>query len=169
MGRTLPRQPAGTTGRLFTVESAEATLVLVRRIVTDVVAAYGELMRLRSELQDLSVETGRERELQELRGQIDQRLETLKRLHVELKEIGCELKDFSAGLVDFPALYRGRRVWLCWKLGEDRIAHWHEWESGMAGRQPIDDAFAAELRTAAPCAAQDPQHSVGCEDPEPAG
>ena len=27
------------------------------------------------------------------------------------------------------------------RLGEDRISHWHEIESGFAGRQPIDGAI----------------------------
>ena len=42
-------------------------------------------------------------------------------------------------LVDFPALANGRPIWLCWKLGEDDIAWWHELEAGVAGRRPLID------------------------------
>jgi hypothetical protein len=28
-------------------------------------------------------------------------------------------------------------VYLCWKLGEDRITWWHEVDAGFAGRQPL--------------------------------
>jgi hypothetical protein len=35
----------------------------------------------------------------------------------------------------------GRRVWLCWKLGEPAVAHWHEVHEGLAGRKPITDGF----------------------------
>ncbi|HYM14092.1 MAG TPA: DUF2203 domain-containing protein [Dehalococcoidia bacterium] len=50
---------------------------------------------------------------------------------------GVELKGIDEGLVDFPADRAGRVVYLCWKLGEDRIAWWHEVEAGFAGRQPL--------------------------------
>ena len=55
----------------------------------------------------------------------------------ELSDVGCELKDFRTGLVDFVGRHQGRDVCLCWKLGEDRIAFWHETSAGYAGRQPV--------------------------------
>jgi hypothetical protein len=55
----------------------------------------------------------------------------------ELAEIGCELKDYQAGLIDFVGRHEGRDVYLCWKLGEERITHWHELDSGFAGRQSV--------------------------------
>ena len=33
---------------------------------------------------------------------------------------------FKRRLVDIPALANGRPIWLCWKLGEDDIAHYAE-------------------------------------------
>jgi hypothetical protein len=56
---------------------------------------------------------------------------------VELQAAGIVLRDLDRGLVDFPAVRDGREVYLCWELGEDRVAHWHELESGFAGRQPL--------------------------------
>jgi hypothetical protein len=50
---------------------------------------------------------------------------------------GVTLRDIGSGLVDFPALANGRPIWLCWKLGEDDIAWWHELDSGVAGRRPL--------------------------------
>ena len=50
---------------------------------------------------------------------------------------GVTLRDIGTGLVDFPALVNGRPIWLCWKLGEDEIAHWHELDAGIAGRKPL--------------------------------
>ena len=50
-------------------------------------------------------------------------------------------KGFEAGLVDFYSLREDRPIFLCWRLGEARITHWHEIESGFAGRQPIDRAI----------------------------
>jgi len=55
-----------------------------------------------------------------------------------IQEMGVLVKDLDIGLCDFPYLYDGRVVYLCWKLGESEIRFWHEVEDGYAGRQPID-------------------------------
>jgi hypothetical protein len=52
---------------------------------------------------------------------------------------GITLRDIDTGMIDFPALVAGRQVWLCWQLGEDSIAWWHELEAGFAGRRPLID------------------------------
>jgi len=49
----------------------------------------------------------------------------------------CELTDIDQGLIDFRAEMDGREVYLCWKLGEERIDWWHELDAGFAGRQPL--------------------------------
>src|SRR5262249_18431700 len=54
-----------------------------------------------------------------------------------IQELGGMVKDVGEGLVDFPALREGEDVLLCWKLGEDEIAHWHGPEEGFAGRKPL--------------------------------
>jgi hypothetical protein len=55
----------------------------------------------------------------------------------EIAEHGAQVKDLDEGLIDFPALYRGETVLLCWKLGEDEIGYWHSVEDGFAGRRPL--------------------------------
>lgn len=134
-------QPDEVRERFFTAESANDALVLVRPVVRDIVAAYNELMRLRTDQQELVLLADAHARLDELRAAIEQKVERLKRLVREIGEIGCELKDPSAGLVDFPALHDGRKVLLCWKLDEPEVAYWHEVHTGFAGRQPIDTEF----------------------------
>lgn len=63
----------------------------------------------------------------------------IARLARALGELGVILKDLDTGLVDFLALRDGHPVYLCWRLGEPRIAWWHEIEAGFAGRMPLDD------------------------------
>jgi len=60
--------------------------------------------------------------------------EAVDRIH----ETGCVVKDIDQGLIDFPAIRGGEEVYLCWKLGEDRITYWHRIEEGFAGRKPLD-------------------------------
>ena len=58
----------------------------------------------------------------------------------KIQETGCVVKDVDEGLVDFPSLRDGQEVYLCWKLGEERIAYWHGIEEGFAGRKPLDES-----------------------------
>ena len=58
-----------------------------------------------------------------------------------LDERGIVLRDISTGLLDFPALVSGRQVWLCWRLGEDRVDFWHGTDEGFAGRKPLAALF----------------------------
>lgn len=54
-----------------------------------------------------------------------------------LAEAGILLRDPETGLVDFPAEREGREVYLCWRLGEDDVAWFHETTTGFSGRQPL--------------------------------
>ena len=54
-----------------------------------------------------------------------------------LAEEGILLRDAETGLVDFPAERDGRPVFLCWRLGEDRVAWYHEERAGFANRRPL--------------------------------
>lgn len=65
----------------------------------------------------------------------------LNHLINEVQEYGCVIKDLDLGLIDFPTLFRGREVYLCWKLGEPAIAFWHGTDEGFAGRKQIDQDF----------------------------
>lgn len=55
----------------------------------------------------------------------------------DLAERGILLRDADGGLVDFPAEREGRIVFLCWRADEDRLAFWHEQDSGFIGRRPL--------------------------------
>ena len=131
---TIPEQ----TEKLFTVAEANSALVLVRRIVNDIVRQYRKLLALRDERHELALMAGNVERLEEIDQQIEQRMDLLNSGQAELLAIGCELKDWAGGLVDFPALHQGRRVWLCWRLDEPVVAHWHELDAGFAGRKPLD-------------------------------
>jgi hypothetical protein len=56
----------------------------------------------------------------------------------EIDAIGVQVKDLDMGLLDFPCVVNGEVILLCWKLGEEKIAHWHSTTEGFAGRKPID-------------------------------
>jgi len=63
--------------------------------------------------------------------------QTLKTELEHLAERGILLRDPEVGLVDFPAERDGRRIYLCWRLGEDEVAWYHEENAGFGSRKPL--------------------------------
>jgi hypothetical protein len=63
--------------------------------------------------------------------------QTLKTELEHLAERGILLRDPEVGLIDFPAERDGRPVYLCWRLGEDEVAWYHEANAGFGSRKPL--------------------------------
>jgi hypothetical protein len=64
--------------------------------------------------------------------------EAIREALERIQSTGCIVKDLEVGLLDFPARMNGEEVYLCWRLGEDRIRFYHRQDEGFAGRKPID-------------------------------
>src|SRR5689334_8017669 len=72
-------------------------------------------------------------------------LQSVKDAIAEIDSTGAQVKDLEIGLLDFPWV-NDPEVLLCWKLGEERITHWHNTTEGFQGRKPIDDRIANARR-----------------------
>jgi Uncharacterized conserved protein (DUF2203) len=144
-----PRPPApparrdpGAAGRVihsrhYTVEEADAA-------ISDVAE---RLERLRAARVDLGDEEARDALSGAAPGNgggqpgrvVSEAFLALRNGLLELQEMGVVLRDLERGLVDFPALRDGVEIYLCWEEGEEEIGHWHEVDTGFAGRRPLDD------------------------------
>ena len=144
----------------FTVAEANKTLPLVRAIVTDVVAQLQRVEELRQRLTGASSadrassnsnsksEKGQaprskksdfySEEVAQTEAQLESEIAKLRSFIRELHDLGVEFKG-ADGLCDFPSLHDGREVYLCWKLGEPEVMHWHEIDEGFNGRQRLAD------------------------------
>jgi hypothetical protein len=125
--------------QLYTVDRANRTLPLVRRIVEDFVREHERwqdavgrldlLVAASADMVDLRL-VALEREVQTIARDLDS-------FQGELEALDIQLKDRRLGLVDFPTELDGRRVLLCWRLGEESVQYWHDEDAGYAGRQPL--------------------------------
>ena len=115
--------------KFFTVEKANKTLPLVKKIVKDILNAGQEIRTLSTR-----IGTGAEADPQVIRW-----MNQLEDLFQELEALGCSYRDwnFTAGLVDFPAMLNGEEVCLCWKSDEEELKYYHGLEEGFAGRRLI--------------------------------
>jgi hypothetical protein len=125
---------------LFTVEQANATLPLVRKILEDVVRQHGLWREKILEL-DLATSGARSGDASPAVERLEHHVQALAKeiagYQRELDSLGIELKDPRLGLIDFPSEMNGRKVLLCWRLGEADVGYWHEMDTGYAGRQPL--------------------------------
>ncbi len=78
-------------------------------------------------------------EVRDLKADIICRLEGYQAAWTALDDMGGVLKDPRTGLIDFYGQVDGKLVWLCWRYGEDAIAHYHQLNEGFSGRKPIED------------------------------
>ncbi len=124
--------------KIFTIDQANRTLPLVRKIVQDIVDEYARWQKLVKALDVATAAPSRDAiELDRLQRDIQSTAAAIDRYVAELTELGVEMKGLDVGLVDFPGELAGRPVYLCWRLGEPSVAHWHERDAGFAGRQPL--------------------------------
>lgn len=127
--------------KVFTVEQANRTLPLVSRIVRDIVTLYPRWRERVRELEVMAADASADHpdpRLQQLEHEVQALAAEIDGCIHEIRELGIEYKlPFDAGLVDFPGEVGGRPVYLCWRLGEEAVTHWHELDAGYAGRRPL--------------------------------
>src|SRR5262249_59086050 len=85
-------------------------------------------------------------EVEQIQADFERDQERMHEYEQELRGLGVELKDYFTGLIDFPCKMDDREVYLCWRLGEPEVAHWHELEAGFAGRQKLRTAGTIKSR-----------------------
>jgi len=132
--------------RYFTVDEANRMLPLVRAIVEDIVQLFREVHERRDRLSRVRQLPGSVRrsendvyqqELDDIEQEINEDIKRLEGYVDELRQLGVEFKDPVKGLVDFLHVMDDREVYLCWMLGEEEVAHWHDLEAGFRGRQSL--------------------------------
>jgi hypothetical protein len=137
--------------KYFNRDEAEELLPLIEhcleqaRVSKETVEALdGELNRATTDIMMLGGSFPPYKELATNRSQREESATQLKEAIEQIQETGCLIKDIDEGLVDFPAIRGGKEVYLCWKMGEERIEFWHGIEEGFAGRKPLEDEESEE-------------------------
>lgn len=133
--------------KAFTAAEANALLPQVIPLVEQLQGIHQSIQQTTQQLDDVvaKLSGGNGHPIQSLKEQIQELtshqlalVEAFQSALAQLQELGGALKDLDLGLVDFYGLRGGEVVFLCWKLGEERIRFWHTLESGYAARQPLD-------------------------------
>ena len=124
--------------RIFTLAEASQLIPQLRTILIEVGDEWGEMRRLNPEIQKVRDRVPLDGFSPDGVPYIQAATHLLYLLH-QVKDMGVHIKDIDKGLCDFPYMRNGRVVYLCWHLGENSIAYWHDIEAGFAGREPLDE------------------------------
>jgi hypothetical protein len=132
----------------FTLAEAQGLIPQVGRLLREAIARKAEYDEAERTIQAFNervmvmggVTVDRDRVI-ESRNRRDTAAGNLRASIQEVQDYGCVVKDLDSGLIDFPTMFRGSEVYLCWRLGEDAIEFWHGTDEGFRGRKPIDQDF----------------------------
>ncbi len=125
--------------RVFSLERANRSLPLVRRIVEDIRQAWGRAGDYQEQFEELE-EHGDWQLAEQTIVALSRARQEYREFCRELEQLGCYVSAERAGAVGFPAIVGGRWVVLCWRLGESKISRWHD-----AGKEPSERSSAGEL------------------------
>ena len=136
---------ADEEGKLFSLREAEHLRAQLEPVLIEAIESRRKLEELDEKLGKLAERISRSgglmvayEEAAKLRIERNGIEASIREALDKIHSTGCIVKDLEVGLLDFPARIEGEDVYLCWKLGEDRIRFYHRQDEGFAGRKPID-------------------------------
>jgi hypothetical protein len=143
----------GMESKVISIQDANRMLPLLRQIVTDIMVNWEQIIQKRTELECLEKESrpavaassGRGTEIdraeaaQDLKSGLNHLIDKINCYIREVEELGCFVEEFKRGIINFPSLFHGRKVFLCWKPDEGEVMHWHELDETFKDRVRIRD------------------------------
>ena len=132
----------------FTLEEADQLLPRLQAILEQLVSVRREMGAKQHKMEELRAHvrgngaTAEGRLFATLKEELESMARELRQGIEQIEGFGCVVKDLDTGLIDFPALRQGQEVFLCWRLGEERIGFWHTTQEGFSGRKPLGGEFA---------------------------
>jgi hypothetical protein len=142
------------SGRTFTLDEAQTLLPVLESLLLGAIDSKKLIETVDGEFQEVAhrvfLNGGTHLDILKLarrKAEREKAVQRIKDLLAEIDATGVQVKDLDIGLLDFPCEVEGQTVLLCWKLGENRITHWHTVSEGFAGRKPIDERISKARRT----------------------
>lgn len=126
--------------KVFTVEEANALIPKLVPVIRQLQEKRQQILALEVEIDAVELVADKDEDgvSPVLSRKVDEYTKAVAVFYLLIEEIhstGCFLKDLDMGLIDFYTKHEGRMVYLCWKLGEKKVEHWHEVGKGFSSRE----------------------------------
>ena len=121
----------------YTPDKANEFLPEIKRRFDLIIGYRNQIVIIQNELNDISSKDYSFKLFFEKKIQLNKTITLLYKQIEEIEELGILIKSLDEGLIDFPSLRFNEEVWLCWKIGEEKIKFWHGKNEGFIGRKPL--------------------------------
>jgi len=121
----------------FTVNEVDKLIPELERVLGPVPDLEARIQDRHQRLGELERSKAPPAEVALARGRLDFLVASLKGQLAKVEALGGRPKGLDPLLVDFPSRLNGRDIFLCWKLGEKRVAFYHGLEEGYSGRKEL--------------------------------
>src|ERR1700680_241625 len=119
---------ADEESRLFSLRDAERLRVQLEPILIEAMESRRKLAEVEAQLGALQERIQQSgglliayEKVARVRLEHNRLVEAIQAALEQIQATGCIVKDIEVGLLDFPSRLNGQEVYLCWRLGEDRI------------------------------------------------
>ncbi|MFL6485060.1 MAG: DUF2203 domain-containing protein [Nitrososphaera sp.] len=123
---------------LYTPQTADKALPEVKRLFEGIIAQKNHVVGLQEEIQAVIDSGSPFEDFMRKKQELNTAVTNLYKAIEQLEATGVIIKSVDEGLLDFPSRRFDEEVWLCWKVGENRIKFWHGKEEGFTGRKPLE-------------------------------
>src|SRR5919112_1382907 len=129
---------------LYTPQTADKALPEVKRLFENIIMQKNHVIALQEEIQTI-IDSGSPFEsFVNKKQELNTAVTTLYKAIEQLEETGAVIKSVDEGLLDFASMRFDEEVWLCWKVGENKIKFWHGKDEGFMGRKPLESTGVIE-------------------------
>jgi hypothetical protein len=129
---------------LYTPQTADKALPEVKRLFEDIIVQKNYVVALQEEIQTI-IDSGNPFEgFIKKKQELNTAVTNLYKAIEQLEATGVIIKSVDEGLLDFPSMRFDEEVWLCWKVGENKVKFWHGKEEGFMGRKPLESTGVIE-------------------------
>ena len=133
--------------KTFTTEEANHLLPLLTEHLKPLEEYHADMLTLQVKIDALELvmdkteneDSPNVREAKKLFEEINSLADEYNKLVDKIQGYGCYLKGIDPTLIDFFHTHEGRVVYLCWRLGEPTVSHWHEVGTGYGNRRPLSE------------------------------
>ena len=129
--------------RAFTVQEVNELIPTLTQFLNEIKAGHKLAIDLETQIDalELITEKGSEKSVRDLNKLVEKHHKCVSEFYAivdQVHNLGCLVKDVELGLIDFYSVIEGKVVYLCWKLGEEKVGFWHEVGKGYTSRQPLN-------------------------------
>ncbi len=121
----------------FTPDQANEILPEIKRRFNKIIDKRNEIIIIQNELNNIIRGYKSFKLFFDKKKELNKTISSLYREIEEVEDFGILIKSLDEGLLDFPSKRFNEEVWLCWKIGEEKIRFWHAKDEGFIGRKPL--------------------------------